>query len=71
MCVVCVLVGHVARDDIAGLKDDYLTGDFEFDPLNLAPRKNTDKFLEQRSKVRHTSPPAGGAPVLDLAGLTA
>lgn len=44
---MCVIIGG---SDIAGLKDEYLTGDFDFDPLKLAPKNNQDKFLEQRSK---------------------
>jgi hypothetical protein len=34
---------------VAGLKDDYLAGDLDFDPLNLAPKKDTEKFLKMRT----------------------
>ena len=32
------------------MRDSYISGDLEFDPLNLAPRTDKEKFISQRSK---------------------
>lgn len=55
-CVCVLTCDGVGGSDIAGLKDEYLTGDFAFDPLNLAPKKDQEKFLSQRSKVTSSHP---------------
>ncbi|KAG5184977.1 light harvesting complex protein [Tribonema minus] len=38
------------RDGIASLKDNYIVGDFGFDPLNLGPTSEPQKFELMRAK---------------------
>jgi hypothetical protein len=37
--------------EIAGLRDDYVAGNLDFDPLGFGPDEE-DGFIEMRTKVR-------------------
>lgn len=40
----------LARPKIAGLRDDYVTGNNDYDPLKLCPDDDADSFIDMRTR---------------------